>query len=96
MGTEADQEEKKMKRKFAKLSKKEREKAEATYHAMRPEDLDETMSAATHQSPPTIRLPSRLVEKLKAVAEREGEADYKKIVRTWIEERLRQQSKLVH
>jgi hypothetical protein len=79
------------------LSRREQEKTEATYHAMRPEDLDEAMSAAaTHRSPRTIRLPIRLVEKLKAVAEREGEADYKKIVRTWIEERLRQQSKLVH
>jgi len=35
-----------MKKQFAKLSKAEREKVEAEYHAMRPEDFDKAMSQA--------------------------------------------------
>jgi len=83
-----------MKKKFAKLSKKEQEKAEAAYHRINPEDLDEAMSAATRQSPNAIRLPGRLVDKLKTVARLEGEAEYQTMVKTWIEERLQQEAKL--
>ena len=81
-----------MKRKFAKLSKREQEKVEAEYHRMEPEECDEMMSAATRQSPNAVRLPSRLVEKLKTLAEVEGEAEYQTMVRTWIEERLQQEA----
>ncbi|MDQ2920977.1 MAG: hypothetical protein M3R52_05115 [Acidobacteriota bacterium] len=81
-----------MKKKFAKLSKREQEKVESEYHRMKPEEFDETMSAATRQSPNAIRLPSRLVEKLKTMAEVEGEAEYQTMVRTWIEERLQQEA----
>ena len=81
-----------MKRKFAKLSKREQEKVEAEYHRMEPEEFDEMMSAATRQSPNAVRLPSRLVEKLKTLAEVEGEAEYQTMVRTWIEERLQQEA----
>ena len=45
MGIKA-KEEKEMKKQFAKLSKAEREKVEAEYHAMRPEDFDKAMSQA--------------------------------------------------
>jgi hypothetical protein len=83
-----------MKKKFAKLSKREREKVEAAYHRMNPKDLDEAMSAATRQSPNAIRLPSRLVDKLKTVAKLEGEAEYQTMVKTWIEERLQQEAKV--
>ena len=85
-----------MKKEFAKLSKREQQKAEGAYHALKPQDFDETMSRSTRQSPCAIRLPNRLVEKLKAVAELQGEAEYQRMVRTWIEQRLRQQSKLAH
>ena len=81
-----------MKRKFAKLSKREQEKVEAEYHRMEPEEFDEMMSAATRQTPNAVRLPSRLVEKLRTLAEVEGEAEYQTMVRTWIEERLQQEA----
>ena len=84
-----------MKKKIAKLSKREQEKVEAAYHRMNPEDFDEAMSAATRKSPNAIRLPSRLVDKLKTVAKLEGEAEYRTMVKTWIEERLQQEAKLV-
>jgi len=58
--------------KFAKQSKREQEKVEAEYHLMIPEDFDEIMSTATRQSPNTVRLPNRVVEKLKTVVERQG------------------------
>lgn len=83
-----------MKKKFAKLSKREQEKVEASYHRMNPEDLDEAMSAATRQSPNAIRLPSRLVDKLRTVAKLEGKAEYQTMVKTWIEERLQEKAKL--
>ncbi len=83
-----------MKKKFSKLSKKEREKTESEYHRMKPEDFDEIMSSATRHTPNSVRLPSRLVERLKTVAEREGKSEYQTIVRAWIEERLRQERKL--
>jgi len=77
-----------MKKKFAKLSKRQQEKVEAEYQRMKPDDFDETMSTATRQSPNTVRLPNRLVEKLKTVAKRQGKAEYQTIVKAWIEERL--------
>ena len=70
-----------MKKKFAKLSKREQEKVEAEYHRMKPEDFDEVMSTATRRTPNAVRLPSRLVEKLKTVTEREGKTEYQTIVR---------------
>ena len=81
-----------MKKKFAKLSKREQAKVESEYHLMKPEDFDENMSAATRHSPNAIRLPSRLVKKLKTMAKVEGEAEYQTMVRTWIEERLQQEA----
>lgn len=83
-----------MKKKVAKLSKPEREKVEREYHRMKPEDFDETMSAAIRRSPDSIRLSNRLVQKLKTFAERQGKAEYQTIVKTWIEERLQQESKV--
>ena len=64
-----------MKKKFGKLTKREQEKVEAEYHRMKPDDFDEMMSTATRQSPNTVRLPNRLVEKLKTVAERQGKSE---------------------
>ncbi|MGH9874696.1 MAG: hypothetical protein ACRD9S_19735 [Pyrinomonadaceae bacterium] len=81
-----------MKKKFAKLSKRAQDKVESEYHRLKPADFDKTMSAATRQSPNAVRLPSRLVEKLKTLAEVEGEAEYQTMVRTWIEERLQQEA----
>ena len=80
-----------MKKKFGKLTKREQEKIEAEYHQMKPGDFDEIMSTATRQSPNAVRLPDRLVEKLKTVAERQGKSEYQTMVKTWIEERLRQE-----
>ena len=83
-----------MKKKFAELSKKERERVESKYHDMKPEQFDDTMSTASAQSPDAIRLPKKLVLKLKIVAKRKGEAEYQNIVKSWIEERLKQENKL--
>jgi len=58
---------------------------------MRPDDFDEAMSAATKHTPNTVRLPNQLVKKLKSVAKRAGEPEYQTIVKTWIEERLKQE-----
>jgi len=58
---------------------------------MKPEDFDEIMSAATRQSPNAVRLPSRLVKKLKSVAQRKGQREYQTLVKDWIEERLKQE-----
>ncbi len=77
-----------MRKKFSKLSKKEREKIESEYHRMKPGDFDDAISAAARQSPNAIRLPNSLVKKLKTIARRRGEAEYRNIVRAWIEERL--------
>jgi len=82
-----------MKRKFAKLSKREQEKVEAEYHRMKPENFDELMSAATRKTPNTVRLPNRLVEKLKTVADRHGKAEYQTMVKAWIEERLQRETR---
>ena len=81
-----------MKKKFANLSIREQERVQAEYHRMKPEDFVEIMSTATRQSPNAVRLPKRLVEKLKAVAEREGKTEYQTIVKA--EERLQQETKL--
>ncbi|MGZ8844826.1 MAG: hypothetical protein ACXW18_14265 [Pyrinomonadaceae bacterium] len=82
-----------MKKKFTKLSKAEQEKAEADYHRMKPQDFDEMMSSSTRQSPNAVRLPSRLVEELKTVAKRQGKSEYQSMVKSWIEERLRQEAR---
>ena len=80
-----------MKKKFNRLTKREQEKVEAEYHRMKPDDFDETMSTATRQSPNAVRLPSRLVKKLKSVAQRKGQREYQTLVKDWIEERLKQE-----
>ena len=91
LGNEAEEKAKVMKRKLSTLSESEQENAEDQYHRMRPEDFDEIMSSATRHTPNAVRLPSRLVEKLKTIAEQKGESEYKKMVKTWIEERLREE-----
>lgn len=80
-----------MKKKFAKLSKREQQKVEAEYHRLKPENLDELMSAATPKTPNAVRLSNRLVEKLKTLADRNGKAEYQTMVKTWIKERLQQE-----
>ena len=80
-----------MKKKFHRLTKREQEKVEAEYHRMKPDDFYETMSTATRQSPNAVRLPSRLVKKLKSVAQRKGQREYQTLVKDWIEERLKQE-----
>lgn len=82
-----------MKRQFAKLSKAEQEKIESDYHGMKPEELDGIMSRAKPRSPNAIRLSSRLVKKLKTVAESEGEPEYQAMVQRWVKERLQQATK---
>ena len=83
-----------MKSEFAKLSRVEQEKVELEYHRMQPETFDELMAGGKPHSPDAIRLPRRLVEALKTVAKTEGEPEYKSIVKRWVEERLRQETKL--
>jgi hypothetical protein len=83
-----------MKKRFADLSKAEQEKVELEYHQMDPAEFDELMSKATIHTPTSVRLPTKLVKALKAVAELEGERDYQTMVRRWIEERLRQEARL--
>jgi predicted DNA binding CopG/RHH family protein len=85
-------EEKTMKKQFGKLSKSEREKIETQYHRMSPQDFNERMSRTKRQSPGAIRLPSKLVEILKTLAESEGEPEYQTMVKRWIEERLQQET----
>lgn len=82
-----------MKKNFGKLAKSARAKVEAEYHRMKPEELNEVMSRARSHSPDAIRLSSRLVRRLKTVAESEGEPEYRTMVQRWVEERLRQASK---
>ena len=84
-----------MKKRFADLSKAEQEKVELEYHLMDPSEFDEQMSKARIHTPTSVRLPTKLVKALKAVAELEGERDYQTMVRRWIEERLRQEARLV-
>jgi hypothetical protein len=81
-----------MKKKFSKLTKSARAKAEAEYHGMKPEQLDAVISKAKSHSPDVIRLSPRLVRKLKTVAQSEGESEYRTMVQRWVEERLRQTS----
>lgn len=83
-----------MKKEFAKLSRVGQEKVELEYHRMQPEEFDKLMAGAKPHSPDVIRLPRRLVETLKTVAKTEGESEYKTMVRRWVEERLRQETKL--
>ena len=85
---------KKMKKKFGKLSKEEQEKRELEYHRMKPKELDQLMTRAKRYSPPAIRLPAAWIDRLEVMAELEGELGYHTMVRRWIEERLRQESRL--
>lgn len=94
MGAQIKAEEKEMKREFAKLSKAEQEKVELEYHRAKPDGFDTLMSGATPHSPDAIRLPRRLVETLKTVAETAGETAYQAMVRRWVEERLKQETNL--
>ena len=80
-----------MKKQFGKLPKRHREKVEAQYHRLKPEDLDERMSQATRQSPAALRLPPKLVQTLQLLAESEGEPEYQSMARRWIEERLQEE-----
>ena len=80
-----------MTKKLSSLSKKEREKTEADYHRMKPEDFDDLMSNATQHTPNAVRLPDKLVAKLKTVAEQKGKSKYETMVKRWIEERLQQE-----
>lgn len=77
-----------MKKRFGKLPKVEQERIEAQYHRVNPEELDEPMSRARRHTPSTIRLPAKLVQTLKMLADLEGEPEYQAMVRRWIEERL--------
>lgn len=81
-----------MKKDIGKLSKSERERIESQYQRMSPKEFDERMSRAKRYSPRAIRLPPRLVENLKTLAESEGETEYQAMVRRWIEERLKMET----
>jgi hypothetical protein len=83
-----------MKKKFGKLSKEEQEKRESEYHRMKPEEFDHLMTRARRYTPHTIRLPVAWIDGLEAIAELEGEPGYHTMVQRWIEERLRQESRL--
>ncbi len=67
---------------------------ELDYHQMKPEEFDELISQARPHTPGAVRLPPKLVEAVKMVAESEGEPRYQVLVRRWIEERLRQEARL--
>jgi len=81
-----------MKKRLGRLSKAGREKAEARYQRMKPEDFDSVMSSAKEHAPAAIRLPRELIRNLKRVAQAEGEPEYQTMVRRWIEERLRRET----
>jgi hypothetical protein len=81
-----------MKKQFGKLPKAEKEKIETEYHKMSPQHFDERMSRSKRQSSGAIRLPSKLVESLKSLAESEGEPEYQTMVKRWIEERLQEET----
>ena len=83
-----------MKKQFAKLTKAEQQEIELQYHEMKPGDFDQLMSRAKRHTPSAIRLPSQLVDTLKAMAKLEGEPRYQAMVRRWIEERLQQETDL--
>jgi len=82
-----------MKKKFSNRSKEEQEKREAQYHRMKPQEFDQLMARPKRYSPPAIRLPAAWLDRLEVMAELEGEPDYHVMVRRWIEERLRQESR---
>jgi inosine/xanthosine triphosphate pyrophosphatase family protein len=94
MGTEKEKEKKKMRKKFGTLSKEEQEKREAEYHRRKPEEFNRLMTRARRYTPHTIRLPAAWIDGLEAMAELEGEPGFHTMVRRWIEERLRQESRL--
>lgn len=81
-----------MKNRFGKLSKVKQEAVELEYHKMNPHEFDEHMSGAKTHVVESIRLPRRMVQNLKSVAESEGKRGYKTMVRKWIEERLHQEA----
>ena len=81
-----------MKRRFGKLPKAKQERIELDYHQMNPQQFDEHMSQAKTHVVESIRLPRRMVQNLKPVAESEGKRGYKTMVTKWIEERLRQEA----
>jgi hypothetical protein len=93
VGTQVRAEEKEMKKEFAKLSRGAQERVELEYHGMKPEEFDKLMAGAKPHSPDTIRLPRRMVETLKAVAATAGENGYETLVRRWVNERLRQETR---
>jgi hypothetical protein len=82
-----------MKKKFGNLSKEEQEKRETEYHRMKPQEFNQLMARPKRYSPPAIRLPSAWLDRLEVMAELKGESDYHIMVRRWIEERLRQESR---
>ena len=69
------------------------EKVELEYHQAKPESFDDLMATAKPHVSNTVRLPHRLVETLKTMAKTEGEPEYESMVRRWVEERLRQETK---
>lgn len=81
-----------MKNRFGKLAKAKQEAIELEYHKMNPREFDERMSGAKTHVVESIRLPRRMVQSLKSVAESEGKRGYKTMVRKWIEERLHQEA----
>lgn len=92
MGIEAEEKEKSVKKKFSALSKKKQARVETAYHRMKPEHFDDLMSSVTTRTPSAVRLPQRLVKKLKTFADQNGKTEYQTMVRTWIEDRLRQEA----
>ena len=80
-----------MSKPFSKLSKAEQEEVELKYHQMQPEEFDELMKQAQLHTPDIIKLPAKLVTKLRKVAKTAGEPEYQTMVRRWIEERLQQE-----
>jgi hypothetical protein len=94
LGPETKKEEKTMKKQFGKLSKIERTKIETQFHKMSAQDFDERMSRAKRRNPGAVRLPSKLVEILRSLAESEGEPEYQIMVKRWIEERLQQETSI--
>ncbi|HLQ76395.1 MAG TPA: hypothetical protein VK210_03520 [Terriglobia bacterium] len=85
----------KSKKRFGKLSKPAQKKVESEYHGMKAEEFKDLMSTARLHTPAVIRLPEKLVETLKTLAQSAGELRYQTMVKRWIEERLRQEAKTV-
>jgi hypothetical protein len=80
-----------MKKHFRRLPKNDRERIEAEYQRMSPRDFDDRMLRTKRRSPGAFRLPSKLVENLRTLAESEGEPEYQTMVKRWIQERLQQE-----